>query len=131
MIWYVPLIDTIIQYFDSDRAGTHSRVVRLWPHAPNFGPINTVLSSPWQQTQSVIFMSNVYNDQMAISSTLILSNYAEELSVFDKGRYLQNTRDPYCYQLHTVHCDVLLLVRSTDISNYLVLSTSFCTGKCF
>ena len=43
----------------------------------------------------------------------------------------QDIGDPYCYEFRTLQADFLPPVRSTDIHNYLVLSTSFCTGERF
>ena len=60
--------------------------------------------------------------------------YTESLSISDKRRYLEKTKeigDPYGYPLSALSQDDLPPVRSTDIFNYLVLSTSFCTSKRF
>lgn len=49
-------------------------------------------------------------------------------------RYLEKikgTGDPYLYESPTLQVDILPPMRSTDILNYLVLSTSFCTGEQF
>ena len=71
---------------------------------------------------------------MATSIAPKLSKYAEQLSVFDKRRCLEKVQDigdPYIYELSTLKADFLPPVRSTDVYNYLVLSTSFCTGERF
>ena len=71
---------------------------------------------------------------MAALSTVKLSKYAEQLSVSDKRRYLKKIEeigDPYSYESSNLQVDLLPPVRSTDILNYLVLSTSFCTGERF
>ena len=60
--------------------------------------------------------------------------YTESLSISDKRRYLEKTKeigDPYGYPLSALSQDDLPPVRSTDIFNYLVLSTSFCTSERF
>ena len=60
--------------------------------------------------------------------------YVKELSVADKRRYLEKTQDigdPYAYALSTLDQEDLPPVRSLDIFNYLVLSTSFCTSDRF
>ena len=72
--------------------------------------------------------------KMATTLTPKLSKYAEELTISDKRRCLEKvegTGDPYLYESHTLQADFLPPVRSTDIHNYLVLSTSFCTGERF
>ena len=71
---------------------------------------------------------------MAGRLTQKLSKYAEQLSVSDKRRYLEKIEeigDPYSYESRLLQADFLPPVRSTDIYNYLVLSTSFCTGERF
>ena len=71
---------------------------------------------------------------MATTLTPKLSKYAEELIISDKRIYLEKiegTGDPYLYESHTLQADFLPPVRSTDIHNYLVLSTSFCMGERF
>lgn len=60
--------------------------------------------------------------------------YTESLSISDKRRYLEKTKDigdPYGYPVSALSQDDLPPVRSTDIFNYLVLSTSFCTSERF
>ena len=60
--------------------------------------------------------------------------YSESLSISDKRRYLEKTKeigDPYGYPLNALSQDDWPSVRSTDIFNYLVLSTSFCTSERF
>ena len=60
--------------------------------------------------------------------------YTESLSISDKRRYLEKTKeigDPYGCPLSVLSQDDLPPVRSTDIFNYLVLSTSFCTSERF
>ena len=69
---------------------------------------------------------------MATSLIPKLSKYAGELTISDKRRYLKKIEDivdPYFYE----SCEYRLIysVRSTDIHNYFVLSTSFCTGERF
>ena len=44
---------------------------------------------------------------------------------------VQDIGDPYIYEICTLQADFLPPIRSTDIYNYLVLSTSFCTGERF
>jgi len=59
------------------------------------------------------------------------SDYVTGLSASDKRRYLEKTEeigDPYTYVLCE---DFLPPVGSTDIFNYLVLSSSFCTAERF
>ena len=71
---------------------------------------------------------------MAALLSVKLSKYAEQLSVSDKRRYLEKIEeigDPYLYESSNLQADLLPPVRSTDIFNYLVLSTSFCTGELF
>ena len=61
-------------------------------------------------------------------------NYVNKLSVADKRRYLEKTEDigdPYAYALSTLNQEDLPPVRSPDIFNYLVLTTSFCTSDRF
>ena len=61
-------------------------------------------------------------------------DYVKELPVADKRRYLEKTEDisdPYAYALSTLDQKDLPLVRSPDIFNYLVLSTSFCKSDRF
>ena len=56
------------------------------------------------------------------------------ISISDKRRYLEKTKeigDPYGYSLSALSQDELPPVGSTDIFNYLVLSTSFCTSERF
>ena len=60
--------------------------------------------------------------------------YAETLKISDRKRYLEKTKDigdPYTYSTHDLSAENLLPVRTTDIFNYLVLTTSFCTGERF
>ena len=71
---------------------------------------------------------------MATSVAVKLSEYAEGLVVSNKRRYLEKTRDigdPYCFESSSLKADVLPPVRSTDIFNYFVLTTNFCTGERF
>ena len=61
-------------------------------------------------------------------------SYIKELSVANKRRYLEKTSDigdPYAYTLSTLDQQQLPPVRSPDIFNYLVLTTSFCTCERF
>ena len=64
---------------------------------------------------------------MAVSeaSCMAGSGYFDGLSVSDKGRYYIG--DPYCYSFNSSSGEDLPAIRSHDIFNYLVLSTSFCT----
>lgn len=62
------------------------------------------------------------------------ADYVKELSIADKRRYLEKTEDigdPYAYALSTLDQVDLPPVRSLDIFNCLVLSTSFCTSNRF
>ena len=62
------------------------------------------------------------------------SEYFDGLSVSDKRRYLEKTKDtgdPYCFSLDLLSSEDLPAIRSHDIFNYLVLSTSFCTSDRF
>ena len=71
---------------------------------------------------------------MATNLAVKLSKHAEELSISDKRRYLEKIEgigEPYLYKSYTLQADFLPPLRSTDIHNYLVLSTSFCTGERF
>ena len=71
---------------------------------------------------------------MAIGNGGEFVQYTENLSISDKRRYLEKTKeigDPYGYPLSALSQDDLPPVRSTDIFNYLVLSTSFCTSERF
>ena len=75
---------------------------------------------------------------MATSATWcgskISADYVKGLSVANKRRYLEKTEsigDPYAYKLSTLYQEELPPVRSPDIFNYLVLSTSFCTSDRF
>ena len=57
--------------------------------------------------------------KMATTLTPKLSKYAEELTISDKRRYLENIEgggDPYLYESHTLQADFLPPVRFTDIS---------------
>ena len=56
------------------------------------------------------------------------------LSVSDKQRYLEkakDTGDPYCFLLDSLSDEDFPAIRSQNIFNYLVLSTSFCTSDSF
>ena len=62
------------------------------------------------------------------------AEYVKKLSIADRRRYLEKTEDvgdPYAYALRTLGQEDLSPVRSFDIFNYLVLSTSFCTSDRF
>ena len=51
-----------------------------------------------------------------------------------KCLYLEKTKDisdPYVYSTHNLNDEILPPVRNTDIFNYLVLMTSFCTDERF
>lgn len=66
-------------------------------------------------------------------SSQSVSRYVNSLSISDKRRYLEKTEDigdPYCFDVDSLD-ENLPPVRSTDIFNYLVLSTSFCTSDRF
>jgi len=61
-------------------------------------------------------------------------SYADTLNISDRRRYLEKTKDigdPYAYSTCNLNDEILPPVRSTDIFNYLVLTTSFCTGERF
>lgn len=61
-------------------------------------------------------------------------DHSSNLSVSDKRRYIEKTNDigdPYLYEASTLSEDSLPPVMSTDIFNYLVLATSFCTPDRF
>lgn len=63
-----------------------------------------------------------------------VSKYFGGLSVSDKRRYLEKTKDigdPYCYSFDSLSSDDFPAIRSHDIFNYLVLSTSFCSSDRF
>ena len=63
-----------------------------------------------------------------------LSDYARELSVSNKRRYLEKIagiQDPYSIAAGELSKDVFPPVTNTDIFNYLVLGTSFCTSQRF
>jgi len=71
---------------------------------------------------------------MATGAITKLSEYANGLVVSSKARYLEKTKDigdPYCYESSSLEADTLPPVRNTDILNYFVLTTSFCTGERF
>ena len=71
---------------------------------------------------------------MAMESSDKPVAYTKSLSISDKRRYLEKTKDigdPYSYPLSMLNQEELPPVRSTDIFNYLVLSTSFCTSNRF
>ena len=64
--------------------------------------------------------------------TISLSEYACELVINDKRRYLATTEvDPYCIPFAELNKDNLPPVQCTDIFNYLVLDKSFCTSQRF
>ena len=72
--------------------------------------------------------------EIATSLMPKLSKYAGQLAISDKRRYLkkiEDISDPYFYESRTLQVDLLPPVRSTDIHNYFVLSTSFYTGEQF
>ena len=69
---------------------------------------------------------------MASGSSGESVQYTESLSISDKQRYLEKTKeigDPYGYPVSVLSQDDLPEVRPTDIFNYLVLSISFCTSE--
>ena len=60
--------------------------------------------------------------------------YPETLRINVRRRSLGKTKDigdPNAYSAHDLSAENLPSVRTTDIFNYLVLLTSFCTGKRF
>ena len=62
------------------------------------------------------------------------SKYFNKLSISDKRRYLEKTKDigdPYGYSLNSLNSEDLPAIMSHDIFNYLVLSTSFCSTDRF
>ena len=62
------------------------------------------------------------------------SEYFDGLSVTDKQRYLEKTKDtgdPYCFSLDSLSGEDLPAIRSHNLFNYLGLSTSFCTSDSF
>ena len=68
------------------------------------------------------------------SGTKSSVDYVKKLSIADKRRYLEKTKDigdPYAYTLSTLDQEDLPPVMSFDIFNYLVLTTSFCTSERF
>jgi len=63
-----------------------------------------------------------------------LSNYASELSISNKRRYLEKIsgiQDPYSIAAAELNKDIIPPVTNTDIFNYLVLGKSFCTSERF
>jgi len=63
-----------------------------------------------------------------------LSDYACELSISNKRKYLEKIlgiQDPYLIPAHELMKNVFPPVTNTDIFNYLVLGTSFCTSQQF
>ena len=67
---------------------------------------------------------------MAWAANYAGSKYFDRLSISDKRRYLEKTKDigdPYGYSVNSLDMKDLPAIRSHDIFNYLVLSTSFCT----
>ena len=71
---------------------------------------------------------------MAVS-TIALSSYADALDIGNKRKYLEKINginiDSYTLPSHELKRDVLPLVQCTDIFNYLVLGTSFCSTEQF
>ena len=92
---------------------------------------------PWQPKLSAILLNSSQN--MATSETPWTADYAgskyfNRLSISDKRRYLEKTKeigDPYGYSLNSVESEDFPDIRSHDIFNYLVLSTSFCSTDRF
>ena len=61
-------------------------------------------------------------------------DHSADLSVSDRRRYLEKIKDignPYLFADSALSEDSLPPVLSTDIFNYLVLTTSFCTPDWF
>ena len=85
-------------------------------------------------TTSAILL-NMCVSEMAVSHVdVLLSEYAQGLSVSDKRRYIEkisSIQDPYCIAASELSKDVLPPVQCKDVFNYLVLSKSFCTSKRF
>ena len=74
------------------------------------------------------------NTQSVKKGDVVVVHDDTPLSVSDKRRYLEKIEeidDPYSYESRILQADFLSPVRSTNIYNYLVLSTSFCTGEWF
>ena len=70
----------------------------------------------------------------AVDSDVCLSQHAQLLKVSDKRRYLTkiaDVGDPYCIPSAQLSKEVIPSVTNTDIFNYLVLTTSFCTSEMF
>ena len=93
------------------------------------------VAHPWQQNAAAILLHRCVKMATESSNKSVqYSKYSENLSISDKRRYLEKTEDigdPYAYPLGVLNQDDLPPVRSTDIFNYLVLSTSFCTSERF
>ena len=69
-----------------------------------------------------------------MASDLRLSDYASELSISNKRRYLEKIsgiQDPYSIPASELMKNVFPPVTNTDIFNYLVLGHSFCTSQRF
>ena len=63
-----------------------------------------------------------------------LRDYTCELCISNKRRYLEKIlgiQDPYLIPAHELVKNVFPPVTNTDIFNYLVLGTSFCTSQRF
>ena len=64
-----------------------------------------------------------------------LGQYASSLAVSNKRRYLEKIAcisvDPYTIPISELREDTLPPIQCTDIFNYLVLGTSFCTSQKF
>ena len=71
--------------------------------------------------------------EIAVSHVdVLLSEYAQGLSVSDKRRYIEkisSIQDPYCIAASELSKYVLPPVQCTDVFNCLVLSKGFCTSK--
>ena len=69
---------------------------------------------------------------LTMQTDLVLSKYARTLAISNKRRYLEKISgievDPYCIPSSD---EALPPVGCTDIFNYLVLGTSFCTTERF
>ena len=75
-----------------------------------------------------------FHSEMGVDSQLILSEHTQKLVVSDKRRYLEKVArigDPYCIPRIELSKEEFSPVQTTDIFNYLVLGTSFCTSQRF
>ena len=78
-----------------------------------------------------IYEQEIFDTQLSMASDLRLSDYASELSISNKRRYLEKIsgiQDPYSIPASELMKNVFPPVTNTDIFNYLVLGHSFCTS---